>query len=123
MIPSTWHPVHREDDGELIGYVEPTADGHQARTLFGYPLGAPTSDDEAETTLRTLGLGYLANRWLLTLADRADPVAVEIVEVTPDRLTAKNVDIGYEADFGARFTLPVPAAAAALTPERRLLPD
>lgn len=59
-------------------------------------------------------LGYLIPegdhfvRWRLDVADRADPIDVEIVEVDPDGLVVKNVDFGYERDYGTRIRLEVP---------------
>ncbi|HEX2132466.1 MAG TPA: hypothetical protein VHH15_13000 [Actinophytocola sp.] len=116
MIPSTWLPVHRPDDGELIGYVEPGAAGHQARTLFGTPVGDPTTADDAEDTLLGLGLRYLADKWLLTVDGQADPVMVQIVEAAPDRVTAQSIEFGPGGEYGQRFTLTVQDAATRLRP-------
>ena len=38
--------------------------------------------------------------------------AVEIVEASPEQLCVKNVDYGYEADFGKTFFLAVPPGEA-----------
>ncbi|MET4641582.1 hypothetical protein ABID95_001303 [Streptomyces atratus] len=53
--------------------------------------------------------GYLAQDWLLSLPGRPDPIAVQIVEATPQQLRVKNIDYGYpEADIGHIFVLDVP---------------
>ncbi|WP_220377913.1 hypothetical protein [Streptomyces inhibens] len=58
-----------------------------------------------------MGLSYLAQDWLLSLPGRPEPVAVQIVEATPQQLRVKNVDYGYaDADIGHIFVLDVPAA-------------
>jgi len=39
MIPTDWTAHRRQDDEEILGYLESQGDGTvQARTLFGYPL-------------------------------------------------------------------------------------
>ena len=121
MIPTTWTPYRRDDDDELLGYLEhTTADACQARTLFGHPLGDSGSESDAERVLDALGLSYLAERWLLTLADRDEPISVQIVESSPQSLTVMSVDYGYEGDYGTPFILAVPVDPAELRPERRL---
>jgi hypothetical protein len=109
VIPEDWIPYHREEDGELVGYLVPETDGLvRPATVFGYLLGPPTSRQDAEQVLDSVGLSYLADRWLLRLPDRADPIAVRIVEASPTRLVVQNADFGYEGDIGARFVLDVP---------------
>ena len=66
----------------------------------GYPLGDEADEHDAQQVLESTGLSYLASRWLLTLDGRPEPVSVEIVEASPERLRVKNVDYGYEADIG-----------------------
>ncbi|MEV4758525.1 hypothetical protein AB0J86_25935 [Micromonospora sp. NPDC049559] len=111
MIPATWIEHRRAEDDELVGYLRPV-DGEPDRyipvTVFGYPLGGPTDEYDARQTLESVGLSYLADQWWLTLDGRAEPIAVRIVEASPDRLLVKNVDFGYEGDIGATFALGVP---------------
>ena len=71
-------------------------------------------------TLDATGLSYLAERWLLALPSREEPIAVQIVEVTPAAVTVQSVDYGYEGDIGTPFVLGVPTSAAELRPERTL---
>ena len=120
MIPAAWVPYRREDDDELLGYLEPVQQAFQARTVFGYPIGEPWSLEDAERSLDSIGLSYLAERWLLTVPDREDPIAVQIVEVTPSAVTVQSVDYGYEGDIGTPFVLGVPTSADELRPERAL---
>jgi hypothetical protein len=115
MIPATWIPYRRAEDDELLGYLRPV-DGSTDRflpvTVFGYPLGDEADEHDAQQVLDSTGLGYLASRWLLTLDGRSDPVSVEIVEASPERLRVRNVDYGYEADIGKVFVLDVPPGDA-----------
>lgn len=109
MIPDHWLPHHRDEDGELIGYLRPEEDRHVPVTLFGHSLAEALDEDEARSTLDSLGLSYLADHWWLTLPEREEPVRVQIVEVTPRHMRVANTDFGYEeADYGHVFVLDVP---------------
>ena len=120
MIPSTWRQHRRKDDHELLGYIAPTDEAFQARTIFGYPVGAVSDSGEAEQTLELIGLSYLAERWWLSIDGRDEPITVQIVEVTPVKVTVNSVDYGYEGDYGTAFTLDVPILPGRLRPERSL---
>jgi hypothetical protein len=113
VIPETWIEHRRVEDNELLGYLRPF-DGVPGRyvpvTVFGYALGDPADEYDAQKTLESVGLSYLADRWWLTLDGRAEPISVQIVEASPDRLLVKNVDFGYEGDIGTTFPLHVPEA-------------
>ncbi|WP_248965024.1 hypothetical protein [Sphaerisporangium perillae] len=112
MIPTNWISHRRPEDNELLGYLRPGEDGSDRFTpvnVFGYPLGTATTEDEARRILESVGLSYLAETWLLTIPNRVEPVAVQIVEATPQHLRVKNVDFGYAAaDIGQIFVLDVP---------------
>ncbi|MFC0508916.1 hypothetical protein [Micromonospora costi] len=111
MIPETWIEHRRVEDNELLGYLRPvdeTGSWYIPVTVFGYALGDPTDEHDARQTLESVGLSYLADQWWLTLDGRAEPISVQIVEASPDRLLVKNVDFGYEADIGTLFALGVP---------------
>lgn len=121
MIPSDWTPYHRVDDGELIGYLQPSADDADLVTpvsLFGHPLAdEPGEDWWAEQVLEDLGLSYLADRWELVREDGTTSRVV-ISECSPERVVVAlaefaqviapdGVDRSSE-DWGKQWTLPVP---------------
>ena len=111
MIPQDWIEHRRAEDDELIGYLCPVRDvpgQFIPLTVFGYPVGDPGDECEAQDILRCVGLSYLGDPWLLTLDGRSEPIAVQIVEASPQRLLVKNVDFGYEGDIGKIFVLDVP---------------
>lgn len=112
MIPAHWAPHHRAEDNELIGYLRPVDDDpgrFVAVTLFGHPLGGPSDEEHARQCLDSAGLEYLARDWLLCRPGHPDPIAVQIVEATPQQLRVKNIDYGYpHADIGHIFVLDVP---------------
>lgn len=110
MIPAHWRPHLREEDGEVLGYLQPLeGGGFRPVTPFGHPVAGAGEEDDARAALDSRGLAYLADRWLLRLPDREEPIAVRIVEVTPERMRVANADYGYEgADIGHVFVLEVP---------------
>jgi hypothetical protein len=110
VIPQDWRPHRRDEDGELLGYLRPIDDRFEPVTLFGHPLAEAADEHEAAAVLDAVGLSYLADRWLLTLPDRAEPIAVQVVEADPDNVRVKNVDFSYEGDTGELFTLPAPTS-------------
>jgi hypothetical protein len=120
MIPTTWSELRRRDDGELLGYIAPAGDGFQANTVFGNPVGGLSDQDHAEQTLESIGLSYLAERWLLIIDGRDEPITVQIVEATPATVTVKSVDYGHEGDYGTTFSLDLPILPKHLWPERTL---
>ncbi|WP_426512253.1 hypothetical protein ACPPVO_17455 [Dactylosporangium sp. McL0621] len=61
-----------------------------------------------ERVLDAIGLSDLADRWLLTIPDRAEPIAAEIVEASPRQVRVRSVGFGYEGGIGTVFTLAVP---------------
>lgn len=109
MIPSTWTPHYRLDDGELIGYLQPAEDGLVVPvTVFGYPLDEACEEWAAEQVLEEVGLSYLADRWQLTIPEGT--VRVVITEASPERLVLASADFHHVvgADIGAPYVLSVP---------------
>ncbi|MHA7276321.1 hypothetical protein [Arthrobacter sp. HLT1-21] len=108
MIPSTWTAYHREDDGELLGYLVVDGSLHTPVTFFGYRLADAADEFDASQVLQGVGLSYLADTWRLSLKDRKEPINVQIVEASPERLRVKSIDYGYAENYGTIFELPVP---------------
>lgn len=108
MISSSWMPYHREDDGELLGYLVPDGELVIPVTVFGYELGDAADEYDASQVLESIGLSYLADTWMLSIAGRDEPINVQIVEASPKTLRVKSVDYGWEQDYGTVIELPVP---------------
>lgn len=110
MIPAHWRAHHRDEDGEVLGYLRPEGEGrHVPLTPFGHPLEGPLTEDEARAALDSRGLSYLADPWLFTLPGRREPVRVRIVEITPKRVRLLNDDPDDgAADLGRVFEAEVP---------------
>lgn len=56
-------PIHREDDGELLGFIMQDAAGWDAQTIFGYSMARAADKKSAEDTVRAKGLGFLTGLW------------------------------------------------------------
>ena len=111
---SEWIVYTRAEDNELLGFLVPEGGLFVPVTVFGYVLSDPADRDQAEHVLESVGLSYLAERWWLRLNDNRR-ITVEIVEASPTQVVLKNVDFGYEGNFGERFTLSAPVVGNRLT--------
>lgn len=108
MIPSTWLPYYREDDGELLGYLVPEGELFTPVTVFGFGLASAADEYTAGQVLESIGLSYLADTWSLSIDGRDDSINVQIVEASPQNLRVKSVDYGWEQDYGTVIDLEVP---------------
>ncbi|MCR2762974.1 hypothetical protein NQ152_05565 [Microbacterium sp. zg.B48] len=121
MIPPDWTP-HRRDDGELVGWIRPEGEYWVAVDLLGHAASGPVDWLEAEATLETRGLSWLAEVWMLE-REAAGPLRVKLVEVTPGAAGEAGRVVVQTDDFGAidvpvdRYALPWPSPAA-LRPRR-----
>ncbi len=79
-------PVHRPEDGELVGHLSAgTADGDggwRAHAVFGTALRTLPTREEAVAFLCARGLALLAERWEYT-PDDGEPRTVRLVEARP----------------------------------------
>jgi len=119
VIPGNWEPYEREDDGELLGYVEPVGDRVRPVTVFGHPLAEPGDREDGRERFEELGLRYLAEPWVLRLPDRAEPIRVRILEASAERVRLQ--EFFTEGVYsGERFMLAPPIPPGRLAPERPL---
>jgi hypothetical protein len=103
---------HRRGDRELLGWMLPQGDGFVVIDLLGRPRTGPLEWLAAEEFLEDLGIGYLADRYLLNDED-AGRHPVRIGEVSTAGVTVI-VD-----DFGAASAVAPPGTSG---PERIRLP-
>ena len=99
---------HRRGDGELVGWMIPRGDGFVVVDLLGRERTDPVEWLVAEETLDELGIGYLADLYVLTLDDGSD-LRVRIAEVTPTSITVKKDDFGAVGAPQVFFPLGFPA--------------
>lgn len=125
MVGDGWIE-HRRGDDELVGWIVPHGEDFVVVDLLGRERTGPVDWLTAEETLEDLGIGYLADIYILTLDDGHD-LRVRIAEVNPAGVTVKKDDFGdmaapqlyYSVDFPVPATLrPLEMDAAA-----RLSPD
>ncbi|MGB3375223.1 MAG: hypothetical protein WBA87_08800 [Microbacterium sp.] len=114
MLPDDWTP-HRRDDGELLGWIRPEGEDWVAVDVLGRIASAPVDWLDAEATLEEIGLGWLADTWMLE-GEAPGPLRVRFVEVTPSDGDAAGRVVVKIDDFGDmqrppadRFVLPWPA--------------
>ncbi|HWV25748.1 MAG TPA: hypothetical protein VNZ66_00885 [Aeromicrobium sp.] len=111
MIPADWRRHHRAD-GELIGYLAPVGgDSVVPMTLLGTPVGEPCDEWVATERLDNVGLGYLADRWMLRLADGTER-AVVLVEVDAGQAVLAPAEfalvVGVPRDESDRIVIDLP---------------
>ncbi|MFB2583491.1 hypothetical protein [Herbiconiux liukaitaii] len=89
---------HRRQDGELVGWMRPSGDGFVPVDLLGRSRAGAVDWLEAEELLDDLGIGYLADAYLLQDAHLLGPgsegMRVRIVEVSTARILVKKDDFG-----------------------------
>ncbi|MFF2488895.1 hypothetical protein ACFVSU_21010 [Microbacterium sp. NPDC058062] len=116
MLPADWIE-HRRADGEILGWMLASGDGFRVFDLLGRertPEGV--ADLEwlaAEELLEELGIGYLADRWTLRLADGTER-PVRIAEASARGVTVVADEYGAASAVGAdpeRFRLPFPVTS------------
>lgn len=56
-------PIIREDDGELLGFIEQSKTGWTAQTIFGYVFARDTDRAAVEEAVRSQGLLILQGVW------------------------------------------------------------
>ena len=88
-------PVHRPEDGELVGHLAVTGDdaGWMAHAVPGTPLRAFPTREEAESFLHARGLALLAERWEYRPADGGEPRTAWLVEARPGAVVVR---FGYD---------------------------
>ncbi len=112
MLDASWIE-HRRPDGETVGWIVPDGDGFRARDLLGREVTERAVDWlSAEETLEALGIGYLADRYLLRLPDGTER-PVRIAEASVRGVTVVADEYGAASAVGAapdrfRLAFPVP---------------
>lgn len=113
MLPADWIE-HRRADGEVLGWMLADGEGFRVYDLLGRErTSEPVEWLVAEEMLDALGIGYLAEKWMLRL-DGGVERPVRIAEASPRGITVVGDEYGAASAVGAvleRFRLPFPAPA------------
>lgn len=56
-------PINREDDGELLGFIEKSNASWTAQTIFGYVFARAENQAAVEEAVRSQGLTMLQGLW------------------------------------------------------------
>jgi hypothetical protein len=108
------HQVLREEDGALLGYVDPVGDGlWRPLTVFGYPLAAPASADEALEEVRRGGLERMTGNWWFRSAADGEWYRCVILEAEAERVRVRPHDHRYP---GTEYALTIDRPLADLSP-------
>ena len=110
--------VHRDDDGELCGYVRTTSTGFQALTVFHGVLDTFADENDAIESVCAHALASLKERWNFRESSTHEWQTVLIQEARPGwaRLTlgyyaiagVPTLDVAFRDDAAAEITLRIP---------------
>lgn len=113
MLSSEWIECRR-GGGERVGWAVPADDGFHVVDLLGRRrTEQPVDWFDAEALLEAIGIGYLAERYTVRLADGSERT-VRIGEVSTSGIVVVADDFGDASVVGAKpetFDLPFPAPA------------
>lgn len=90
-------PIIRQDDGELLGYIQQETSGWSAQTIFGYTFARDHSKEAVEEAVRSQGLNILQGVW--QYYDKQDKAWFPCVikEVFPHRvIVIRTNEMGYQ---------------------------
>lgn len=90
-------PIIREDDGEMLGFIEQDATGWTGQTVFGYIFTRGTTKASVEQIVRLQGLTILQGVW--QYFDRDDNAwhACVLREVYENKVVViRTNDMGYQ---------------------------
>ena len=118
MLPETWIP-HRREDGELIGWIDMAVADPRLVPIDRLGRALEPVDDwfEAEETLDSIGLRFLAERYSYRGGggshddddEAAHAVTVRISHVYDDRIVLTTALTDAVEDVGREIVVPFPA--------------
>lgn len=90
-------PYHRQDDNELLGFIEQGSGDWQAQTIFGYTIARTLSRTQAEAVLRERGLSFLTGTWQYFDSEEQDWFPCILKEASERRVTViRTSALGYQ---------------------------
>lgn len=107
MVGTDWIE-HRRGDGERVGWMVPRGDGFVVIDLLGRERTGAVDWLVAEETLDELGIGYLADIYMLAFDDGSD-LRVRIAEVNSHTILVKKDDFGAVGAPQEFYSVPFPA--------------
>ncbi len=111
VLPENWIEHRRSYDREPVGWIVPEGEGFSPVDILGRRLtDAPVEWLQAEEKLDAIGIGFLADRFTLTLPDGSER-PVRITEASAEGITVVADEFGSASVVGTdsdRFRLPFP---------------
>lgn len=98
---------HRRADGERVGWMRPVGEYFVPIDLLGREVSDPVDWLVGEEILDGRGIGYLAELYELRQPD-GTWLRVRLAEVSPERIVAKEDDLGAVGAPQIFYTLPFP---------------
>lgn len=95
---STPQPIHRQDDNELMGFIQPDdvqSDLWSALTVFYNPLQKGLSEKEATQYVLSHGLEVLTDTWQFLDTSDSEWYNCQIAEAKPGHVVVKISDYGH----------------------------
>ncbi|MER6176295.1 hypothetical protein [Streptosporangium sp. NPDC001681] len=98
--------IRRDDDGALMGFIRSDGEDWEPLTVFGYPLGASRSEEEALEKVHRSGLEVLMRPW--RFLEDGEWYRCVIVEAAADAVTVRPNDFRYPRENTVAVTLERP---------------
>lgn len=97
IIKEAKHPIYREDDDELLGYVTQDETSWLAQTFFEYTITRTETREAAEAILHNTGLSYLLGTWQYFDKEERDWFPCIIKEAHKNKVTVIRTNaMGYQ---------------------------
>lgn len=106
-MTDSWIEHRRGLDGELLGWMNPAGEGFIAIDLLGREVTGVVEWLDAEETLESLGIGYLADPFELHL-ETGQWLRVRLAEVSAQEIRVKKDDWGDMSAPQVYYTIPFP---------------
>ncbi|WP_436759467.1 hypothetical protein [Streptosporangium sp. V21-05] len=98
--------IRRDGDGALMGFIRPAGEGWEPLTVFGYPLGEPSPEEEALEVVHRSGLEVLMRPW--RFLEDGEWYRCVIVEAAAGAVGIRPNDFGYPREDVLTVTLERP---------------
>ena len=90
-------PILRQDDAELLGYIQQTSTSWTAQTIFGLVIARVEDEKSAEMVVRNSGLTYLQGVWQYYDASDKSWYPCVLKEVFENRVVVvRTNELGFE---------------------------
>jgi hypothetical protein len=89
------HPIHRQEDNELLGYILHDDTEWLPLTIFGYALDHCLTEEDAMRVVNNKGLESLMDTWQYFDSKLDDWFNCAIIEAKKNKITIRITDYGH----------------------------